>query len=216
MSITNHNYYHLYNRGCDRDLIFFKESHYFLLLRLIKKNHQKFKIRIIAYCLMPNHYHLLIGSPVIQSSEGLSGKNHPNQTDVSPKLSEGLKNPEPVSQFIRNTFNSYVQTVNPDMQRKGTLFESKCKSIWIDKEIYLLQLIRYIHLNPVLACLCSQPEDWTYSNCREWLGLRKGTLFSNNFFNTYFTNFEQYRDFLQSYKEDKLFQAKMKKYGFGL
>jgi len=165
---------------------------------------------------MPNHYHLLIGSPVIQSSEGLSGKNHPNQTDVSPKLSEGLKNPEPVSQFIRNTFNSYVQTVNPDMQRKGTLFESKCKSIWIDKEIYLLQLIRYIHLNPVLACLCSQPEDWTYSNCREWLGLRKGTLFSNNFFNTYFTNFEQYRDFLQSYKEDKLFQAKMKKYGFGL
>lgn len=197
MSIINHNYYHLYNRGCDRDLIFFKESHYILLLRLIKKNHQKFNIRIIAYCLMPNHYHLLIGSPVIQPSEG-------------------LKNPEAVSQFIRNTFNSYVQTVNSDMQRKGTLFESKCKSIWIDKEAYLLQLIRYIHLNPVLAGLCSQPEDWIYSNCREWLGLRNGTLFCKDFFDTYFTNFGQYREFLQSYKEDKLFQAKMKKYGFGL
>ena len=115
---------------------------------------------------------------------------------------------------MQRIFNGYVQTVNFDIRRKGTLFESRYKSIYISKEEYLLHLVRYIHVNPVLAGLCVNPEDWEFSNCQEWLGLRKGTLFDQNFFGTYFQTFEQYRDFLYAYKEDKLMQKEMKRLDF--
>lgn len=131
--------------------------------------------------------------------------------NLSSRLSEGSY---AISYFMQRVFSGYVQTVNLDMHRKGTLFESKYKSIYINKEEYLLQLVRYIHVNPVLAGLCVNPEDWEYSNYREWLGLRKGSLFDRDFFNTYFQTYEQYREFLYSYKEEKLIRKEMKRYCF--
>jgi len=119
-----------------------------------------------------------------------------------------------ISRFMQSIFNSYVQTVNFDMKRKGTLFESKYKYIRIDKEEYLLQLVRYIHLNPVIAGLCNRPKDWQYSNCREWLGIRNGTLFDREFFDTYFQTFDQYREFLTAYQDYKMMQKEMRKFGF--
>jgi len=193
-------YYHLYNRGCNKEPIFFKDDHYLLLLRKIKNSFQNYNLRIIAYCLMPNHYHLMVGAPSYQPSEGL-------------RPSEGYRSTI-ISKFIQKVFNSYVQTVNFDMKRKGTLFESKYKSIRIGKEEYLLQLVRYIHLNPVLAGLCVRPEDWQYSNCKEWLGIRKGTFFDRDFFDTYFQTFDQYREFLNAYQDTKMMQRVMRKYGF--
>ncbi|MBU0710434.1 transposase [bacterium] len=214
---VEYTYYHLYNRGCNKDLIFFKEDHYLLLLRQIKNNYQKFKLRIVAYCLMPNHYHLMVGAPFeesFQPSEGFIEDAIRNQKLIT-QPSEGYRSAI-ISKFMQNIFNSYVQTINFDIKRKGTLFESKYKSIRIDKEEYLLQLIRYIHLNPVLAGICTQPDDWVYSNCKEWLGLRGGELFDRDFFSTYFQTFEQYREFLYAYKDDQLTQKKMRKYGFDI
>jgi len=207
---TEWGYFHLYNRGCNRDLIFFKDEHYHLLLRKIKDNYQRFKLRMIAFCLMQNHYHFLMGTPIEEPSEGRVINLSLNKNFFL-RPSEGSI---AISKFMQRIFNGYVQAVNFDMQRKGTLFESRYKSIWISKEEYLLQLVRYIHVNPVLAGLCVNPEDWEFSNCQEWLGLRKGTLFDQNFFGTYFQTFEQYRDFLYAYKEDKLMQKEMKRLDF--
>ena len=207
---TERGYFHLYNRGCNRDLIFFKDEHYHLLLGKIKDNYLRFNLRVIAYCLMPNHYHLMLGVPVDEPSEG-------RLNNLSPEKNSFLRPSEgsiAISKFMQRIFNGYVQAVNFEMQRKGTLFESRYKSIYISKEEYLLQLVRYIHVNPVLAGLCVNPEDWEYSNCQEWLGLRKGALFDQNFFGTYFQTFEQYRDFLYAYKEDKLMQKEMRRLDF--
>ncbi|HCL00076.1 MAG TPA: transposase [Candidatus Marinimicrobia bacterium] len=214
-------YYHLYNRGCNKDLIFFKDDHYFFLLHKIKENYQKFNLKIVAYCLMPNHYHLMVGAPVepspSQPSEGFIKNLSSKSKNFNYKPSEGCGKgfiSISISRFMQNIFNSYVQTVNFDMKRKGTLFESKYKYIRIDKEEYLLQLVRYIHLNPVIAGLCNHPEDWQYSNCREWLGIRNGTLFNRDFFDTYFQTFDQYREFLNAYRDYKMMQKKLRKFGF--
>jgi len=211
---TEWGYFHLYNRGCNRDLIFFKDEHYRLLLKKIKDNYQRFNLRMITYCLMPNHYHLMIGAPIEDPSEGRV-KNLSLNKNFFLRPSEGSFDCSvTISKFIQRTFNGYVQAVNFEMQRKGTLFESRYKSIYIGKEEYLLQLVRYIHVNPVLAGLCVNPEDWEFSNCQEWLGLRKGTLFDQDFFETYFQTLEQYRDFLHAYKEDKLMQKEMRQLDF--
>lgn len=194
---VEYTYYHLYNRGCNKEPVFFKDDHYLFLLRKIKNSCPKYNLRIIAYCLMPNHYHLMVGAPFEELEEP----------------SEGFRSAI-ISKFIQKVFNSYVQAVNFEMKRKGTLFESKYKSIRIDKEEYLLQLVRYIHLNPVLAGLCAQPEDWEYSNCKEWLGIRQGILFDRDFFDTFFQTFDQYREFLYAYKDYKMMQKGMRKYGF--
>jgi len=152
----------------------------------------------------------MTGVPVAEPSESRE-KGLMKYGSLSFQLSEGSY---AISCFMQRVFDGYVQAVNIDMHRKGTLFESKYKSIYIDKEEYLLQLVRYIQINPVLAGLCVNPEDWKYSNCREWLGLRKGTLFSRNFFDTHFKTYKQYQEFLYSYKEEKLILKEMKRFGF--
>jgi len=212
---VEYTYYHLYNRGCNKEPVFFKDDHYLFLLRKIKNSYPKYNLRIIAYCLMPNHYHLMVGAPFEELEEPSEGFNEDSvqKHKLSTQPSEGFRSAI-ISKFIQKVFNSYVQTVNFDMKRKGTLFESKYKSIRIDKEEYLLQLVRYIHLNPVLAGLCNYPEDWEYSSCKEWLGLRGGTLFDSEFFDTYFQTFNQYREFLYAYKDYKMMQKGMRKYGF--
>ncbi len=52
--------YHIYNRGCNKDNIFFNEENYLYLLKKMKEEKDEYEIEIIAYCLMPNHYHFLI------------------------------------------------------------------------------------------------------------------------------------------------------------
>ena len=88
-------YYHLYNRGANRDLIFFNADNYVYCLRLIHKYLSNYDLSLIVYCLMPNHYHFVIR----QESEG------------------------GISEFIRDVFNTYTQAVNRQQHRKGTLFQ---------------------------------------------------------------------------------------------
>ena len=179
-------YYHLYNRGCNREKIFFKEKHYLFFLSKIKSTYQEKHIRIAAYCLMPNHYHLLVGCDEYRK----------------------------IADWMKNILNGFVQAINKDMNRNGTLFESRMKHIAIKEEGYLIHLVRYIHLNPAITGLCAQPEQWQYSNCQEWLGLRSGTLFDRDFFNTYFETHLQYKEFLEAYQDYKEQQKSIRKYLF--
>ena len=133
-------YYHIFNRGADKQNIFANEENYRYLLRLINKYSKEKEIAIVCYCLMPNHYHFLVCQMGIV----------------------------PVSAFISGVFSAYAQAFNKQQGRRGILFESRFKHVPVTKQNYLVHLMRYIHLNPVTAHLVLHPEDWWFSDYRLW------------------------------------------------
>src|SRR5215208_1031475 len=146
-------YYHVYNRGTNRQPIFNLGENYHFLLRRVRKFLPLYAIRIIAYVLMPNHYHFLVG----------------------------VDRDQELAPFFQRLFNSYSQAFNRQQNRTCTLFESRAKSILVDDSSHVYARVRYIHLNPVVARLASAPEDWQFSNYREWIGVRQDELFDSNF-----------------------------------
>jgi REP element-mobilizing transposase RayT len=129
---------------------------------------QELNLVLIAYCLMPNHYHFLI------RQDG--------------DLSAGL--------LPQRVFNSYSKAYNVRYQHSGTLFEGPYKVRQVDELSHLLHLCRYIHGNPVKDGFVSDPGDWPYSNYQEWIGVRDGTLFDASFVREHFATPTEYRDFL--------------------
>jgi len=177
-------YYHIYNRGAGRGLLFFNAGNYEYCLRLVKRYVGRYGVAVIAYCLMPNHYHFLLR----QETE------------------------EPLSKFVNVLFNAYVQAVNRQQGRRGTLFEGRFRHVWVNREEYLVHLCRYIHLNPVKAGLVSRPEDWPYSNYREWIGRRAGTLKDEAFIRARFPTPESYRRFVADWRDEERVRAQIEKY----
>jgi REP-associated tyrosine transposase len=163
-------YYHVYNRGTNRQPIFANQENYRFLLRRVKTFLPLYSIHIVAYVLMPNHYHFLVA------------------VDKDGEL----------SRFFQRLFNSYSQAFNRQQRRSGTLFESRAKSILVDETNYVYALVRYIHLNPVLARLVKTPEDWQFSNYPEWIGVRNNGLFDPEFRNMFFSSPQEFRDFVLS------------------
>jgi putative transposase len=163
-------YYHLYNRGVGEDIIFFNPGNYEHCLRLLERYHGRYGATVIVYCLMPNHYHLLVRQ---ESAEALS-------------------------RFMGVLFNAYVQAVNRQQGRRGPLFEGRFRHVWVDREEYLIHLCRYIHLNPVQARLVKTPELWQYSNYLDWIGERPGTLADESFIRDHFGSPGSYRSFVNA------------------
>ncbi|MBU0491847.1 MAG: transposase [Chloroflexi bacterium] len=179
-------YYHVYNRGAGKSLLFFNPGNYEHCLRLVKQYSQTYRVAVIAYCLMPNHYHFLLRQ----------------ETD------------EPLSRFINVLFNAYVQAMNRQQGRSGTLFEGRFRHVWVDREEYLVYLCRYIHLNPVAAGLVSQPGDWPYSNYLEWVGQRVGTLKDEAFIRERFPAPEAYRLFVADRQDEVKTRSRIDRYGW--
>jgi putative transposase len=175
MSFTAGHYYHIYNRGSGRQPIFFEKENFQYLLRLFKKYSQAMAITVIAYCLMPNHYHFLV-----------------RQDGTTPA---GL--------LFQRVFNAYTKAINKKYDRTGTLFQGRYQCILLVKTTYLFHLCRYIHCNPVKAGLVASPEQWLYSNYREWIGLRMGTLCDLDFVHTNFGTANEYIEFVQEYLASK-------------
>ncbi|MGA7161306.1 MAG: transposase [Bacteroidota bacterium] len=170
-------YYHVYNRGSRKGNIFFSKENYDYFLRLVKANSNKYSTSIIACCLMPNHYHLLLFQ-----REGGS-----------------------ISKTLQTTLNSYVQAVNKRYKFSGSLFQGKVKSILVERDKYLVHLVRYIHLNPVKAKLALSPIQWEYSDYSRWVenGKPSDSLkLSDGFIglrNSYFGGGNNYREFVEGY-----------------
>lgn len=162
-------FYHIYNRGSGRQPIFFEEENYHYLLHLFMKYTRTTGIAVIAYCLMPNHYHFLVR----QDSE------------------------TPAGLLFQRVFNSYTKAINKKYNRSGTLFQGRYRCILIEKTNQLYHLCRYIHANPVKAGLVASPEQWLFSNYRDWIGLRDGILCDNDFIQTQFGMASEYAEFVQ-------------------
>lgn len=151
-------YYHMYNRGARRQSICYGERDYLHLLGLVGKVARECQLSIIAYCLLPNHYHWLV------RQEGVI------DASVLPK----------------RVFGSYSQSFNRWYQRSGTLFEGRVKVKPVTDDSYIRHLCRYIHVNPVRHAIADAPELWPYSNYAEWIGRRNGTLVDREFVDEWF------------------------------
>ena len=185
-NLASDNYYHVFNRGISSGDIFFSKDNYYYCLRLLKTYTARYSIRVIAYCLMPNHYHLLL----LQEGEQL------------------------ISQYIQTVFNAYVQGLNRRIKRKGPLFEGRFKHVLVDKEEYLIHLCRYIHLNPVKAKLVRRPEEWIFSDYHEWIDHSKKSSKKELFIMEHFRNKDEYRLFVEDLSQDGFVDEFKEKYLF--
>jgi REP element-mobilizing transposase RayT len=133
-------FYHAISRGNERKAIFRSDSDYELFLETLKDASERFDVLIHAYCLMPNHLHLLI------------------QTQDSN-----------LSQFMKRLLGVYTIRFNRRHNRFGHLFQGRYKAYLIDQDSYFLQLSRYIHLNPVKAKLSPHAQDYRWSSMQFFL-----------------------------------------------
>lgn len=133
--------YHVMLRGIDRQSIFEDEQDNLLFLQIVYEYKELCEFKLYAYCLMNNHAHLLI------------------QT----------KAPEELETIFKRIAGRYVYWYNAKYQRVGHLFQDRFKSEPVEDNKYLLTVLRYIHLNPVKACICEKPEDYPYSSYSEYL-----------------------------------------------
>ena len=134
-------FYHVFNRGVNKQPIFFSPYDYTFFLKKLSQLKGKYDHSLYAYCLMPNHFHLSI------------------QTRKTP-----------ISKIMSSLTTSYSMYVNRTYSRVGPVFQNRFRSILIENDSYFLELSRYIYLNPVKARLVSDPMRYQYSGIREALG----------------------------------------------
>jgi putative transposase len=168
-------YYHLYNRGVNRQSIFFCDANWSYFLKRLREYCQPEWIDIITYCLMPNHYHLLVY----------------------------LKINELSAQIMHPFTVAYTKAINRQQKRIGPLFQGPFQAKKIDRNEYLTHLSRYIHLNPVSAGFVEHPAQWAFSSYRDYIGLRNGSLPRPEIILSQFPSRQTYTEFVESYTESQ-------------
>lgn len=133
--------YHITSRGNRRDDIYINDTDRSKWLDLLGQVCQRYNWRCHAYCLMTNHYHI-----VVETVEG--------------NLSQGM----------RQLNGVYTQHFNHTHHRVGHVFQGRYKGILVDKDSYLLELTRYVVLNPVRAHMVGEEKDWPWSSYRSMIG----------------------------------------------
>lgn len=146
---------------------------------------------MLAYCLMPNHFHLLVRVKII---EGIS------EPDTS-KL---------VIKAMRDFMISYAKAINKKYHRSGALFQPKFKRKEIDSDFYFSWLVQYIHMNPVKAALCGEPGDWKYSSYNAVISKRPTKIHVEKIIQ-WFGNLEE---FIRVHKERVVDEASFKGFLF--
>ena len=158
--------YHVYNRGNNKQLIFFNDDNYSFFLR---KMHLQLKpyCDILCWCLMPNHFHLII---------------HANELSCKARPAFGNNSIQEFSYRLGLLLSSYSQAINKQNKTTGSLFQQKTKSKeLIMKSVsnsgsYIINAMHYCHQNPLKAHMVKKMEDWPYSSFLDYCGLRDGQL----------------------------------------
>src|SRR3989338_9946826 len=135
-------WYHLMARGNNKEPIFFAERDYRKYLQLLSETVQRYECLLHAYVLMTNHVHLMIET----------GSSHPIWKPVH---------------LLHTSYTSYV---NHAYGRVGHIFQGRYRSIVVERDVYALELGRYIHLNPVRAHLVTEPSAYPWSSYHAYVG----------------------------------------------
>lgn len=196
---ANKEIYHIYNRGVERRSVFTNKREYQKAIDLIRyyrftnlpRRYSQFislpspaketlwekiqkennpEIVIIAYCLMPNHFHIVLR----QSTEG------------------------GITRFMANLSNSYTKYFNTKYRRVGSLFQGPFKAKHVETEEQLLHLTRYVHLNPVASFLIKLDdfESYPWSSFSEYMGRNKPGICEVEWIKSHFPKTEQYKKFV--------------------
>jgi len=133
--------YHVTSRGDRREPIFVDDDDRAALLSVLALGMKRFDAHVLAYCLMGNHYHF-----VLQTRAGN------------------------LSQLMRHINGIYTQSFNRRHSKVGHLFQGRFKAILVDRDAYLLEVCRYVELNPVRAGMVASAGDWAWSSYRAHVG----------------------------------------------
>lgn len=154
-------WYHVMNRGRRGEKVFEGKNDYNAFVDLLKELDEDYKVNIVAYCLMSNHYHLLMQTPEAN-----------------------------ISRSMRHLNGVYTQRFNRMHLCDGQLFRGRYKCVLVDADSYLLELVRYIHRNPLEAGIVTTLDKYTWSShkgylsgAKKWDWLHKNyilSLFSRN------------------------------------
>ncbi len=167
-------HYHIYNRAVSGDRLFHSSDHDLYFVALMKESGEVISIVMVACCLMPNHFHLLLRS----ESDGT------------------------ISRFMQGSCSAYTQARNHRLGREGPLFAGRFQAVPGIEEDYSVQLARYIHRNPVAAQLASKEDDWAFSNYLDVIGKRSGELKDDSLVPTRFATSDDYRAFVEATEID--------------
>ena len=170
-------FYHVYNRGNNRETIFKEEKNYFYFLEKFEK-YLGDLLDVYAYCLMPNHFHYLV-----KSKE--SRKNTP---------------PEVYKKAFKDFFISYSKSINKYYNRTGSLFQPKYKKKLISETNHLYTIIPYIHNNPLRAGLVKRTEDWIFSSYNDYL-FEKVNLNIRDYVFALYSSKNEFIEFHKTYSE---------------
>ena len=131
-------YYHVLNRGQGKRDIFLDKKDYNSFLKILEDTCQLYEVSIVAYCLMSNHYHLIVHTPKANLSD-----------------------------FMRQVNGVYTQIFNRCYKHDGPLFKGRYKSILIEADSYFMECVRYIHRNPIKVGLAGEVGEyrWTSHKC---------------------------------------------------
>jgi len=140
-------FYHVTGRGNERRKIFRSESDYKQFKEYIRGAQEKYGLILHCYVLMGNHYHLIAETPAGNLSQ--------------------------IMHYINGSYTTYF---NIKRKRSGHLFQGRYKALLVDKDRYLLQLSRYLHLNPVRAGMVKRPEEYPYSSYQSYIGQAEGDI----------------------------------------
>lgn len=170
-------YYHVYNRGNRKQNIFISPRDYERFLKRVREYKDKFKISILGYCLMPNHFHFLLRQ----------------DTDI------------PLTSFMLRLGTSYAKYFNIKYEQVGSLFQGRFKAKVIETDEYLLQLSRYIHRNPI-EILSSTPgvelANYRWSSYPSYVNKGKNDLIDSSFILNYFAKSDSYGNYKQFVEYD--------------
>lgn len=161
-------FYHITSRGDDRKKIFISEGDFIKFLEYVSLAKAKFKFYLYVYCLMPNHYHLLLET------------SQPN-----------------ISRIMHYINGSYTTYFNIRHKRCGHVFQGRFKSIVVDKDSYFLELSRYIHLNPLKAQMIDSSEKYPWSSYSGYLGKRDDLLDKDKIQQCLDMGTNQYKQFVE-------------------
>jgi REP element-mobilizing transposase RayT len=186
-------FYHIYNHAVGSDDLF--KSHENYLFFLNKYDKYLFPIfKTYAYCLMPNHFHLLIQVRSEQTIAELLTRE--DDADLH-KL---------IMQRFSNFLNSYAKAFNKQQSRRGALFVDFTKRKEITNENYFTKVINYIHQNPVNHGFCMEAQDWLYSSFNSIISTNKTSKLERNIIFDWFGGIEK---FISFHKENRYFDGEI-------
>ncbi|MFO7799197.1 MAG: hypothetical protein R6V22_05460 [Rhodohalobacter sp.] len=165
--------YHIYNQGNNQQKLFFNRDNYLFFInkmRVYLTDH----CDILAWCLMPNHFHWLV-----------KVKDHDIKHNTDSMDTPLYDSVPPLNRSLSVLLSSYTKAINKSQSRSGSLFRSKTKAKKLNSDKskhdkHPLICFLYIHQNPLRAGLVSQLNDWEFSSYRDFAGLRNGTLCNTN------------------------------------